>query len=137
MVLAGCRSVPPGFGAGFSMGRWLPNLVGARLQIMKLPDILAEEDGFIRVVGHRIGLQHIVRFYSDGYSVEMLIEQFPTLSLPLIHKLIAFYLENQAEVDAYVARCDAEFDAAASSSGGGPELAEQYRHGMPVLETAR
>ena len=38
----------------------------------------------------------------------MLLGFFPTLSLALIHKVIAFYLENQAEVDAYVAHCEAE-----------------------------
>jgi hypothetical protein len=33
----------------------------------------------------------------------MLVEQFPTLPLSLIHKVIAFYLENQEQVDRYVA----------------------------------
>ena len=44
-------------------------------------------------------------YYNQGYSVEMLFEQFPSLPLALIHKVIAFYLENQSEVDGYVAKC--------------------------------
>ena len=34
--------------------------------------------------------------------------QYPTLSLALIHKVIAFYLENRTEVDRYVATCNDE-----------------------------
>ena len=33
----------------------------------------------------------------------MLLCQFPTLQLVVIHKVIVFYLENQEAVDAYVA----------------------------------
>jgi hypothetical protein len=46
-----------------------------------------------------------VYYYNDGYSAEMLACQYPTLPLALIHKVIAFYLENKSDVDAYVAAC--------------------------------
>jgi uncharacterized protein (DUF433 family) len=72
---------------------------------MTLPDFLSQENGDIRLSGHRIGLYHVVTRYQEGYSAEMLACQFPTLTLALIHKVIAFYLENQAEVDAYLATC--------------------------------
>jgi uncharacterized protein (DUF433 family) len=76
---------------------------------MTLPEFLRQTSaGEIRLAGHRIGLLHLVRYYNEGYSAEMLACQYPTLALPLIHKVIAFYLENQAEVDAYVARCQEE-----------------------------
>src|SRR5262245_26802224 len=61
--------------------------------------------GEILLKGHRIGLQHVVRYYNEGYSPEMLVGQFPTLPLSLVHKVIAHYLENKAEVDDYVSRC--------------------------------
>ena len=78
---------------------------------MKLPDVLIDHpDGEIRLTGHRISLYHVVDHYNQGYSPEMLAHQFPTLSLDLIHKLIGFYLENQAEVDAYVADYRAELE---------------------------
>src|SRR5262245_34475575 len=71
---------------------------------MNLPDFLIDHpDGEIRLTGHRISLYHVVDRYQEGYSAEMLAEEYPTLSLALIHKVIAFYLENQAEVDAYMA----------------------------------
>jgi uncharacterized protein (DUF433 family) len=85
--------------------------VDAGMMPITLPDFLTRhEKGEIRLSGHRIDLFHLVSYYNDGYSAEMLLGQFPTLNLALIHKLIAFYLENQAEVDAYVARCAAEIE---------------------------
>ena len=50
-------------------------------------------------------MQHFVR-----YSPEMLAGQFPDLSLALIHKVIAFYLEKNAEVDAYLDACRNEME---------------------------
>ncbi len=94
---------------------------------MTLPDFLTQDaDGFIRLAGHRIGLHHVVRLYRDGYAPEMLVEHYPTLPLPLIHKLIAFYLENQTDVDAYVAREEAEYERQAAASSG-PSLEELRR----------
>jgi uncharacterized protein (DUF433 family) len=76
---------------------------------MKLPDFLIDHpDGEIRIVGHRIGLAHVVREYNRGSTADLLHLRFPTLSLATIHKLLAFYLENRAEVDAYVAADDVE-----------------------------
>ncbi|MSQ93664.1 MAG: DUF433 domain-containing protein [Gemmataceae bacterium] len=73
---------------------------------MTLPDFLTRETtGEIRLTGHRVGLYHVVHYYNEGYSAEMLACQFPDLKLALIHKVIAFYLENRAEVDAYAASC--------------------------------
>jgi uncharacterized protein (DUF433 family) len=73
---------------------------------MDLPDFLSREaSGEIRLSGHRIGLYHVVHYYSDGYSAEMLACQYPTLSLALIHKVIGFYLDNKADVDTYVVAC--------------------------------
>jgi uncharacterized protein (DUF433 family) len=78
---------------------------------MTLPDFLSRDAaGEIRLSGHRIGLFHVVRRYNDGYSPEMLVCQYPTLPLALIHKVIAYYLENRGEVDVYVRACADELD---------------------------
>ena len=95
---------------------------------MLLPDFLVHDpDGFIRVAGHRIGLHHVVRLYNEGYSAEMLLGELPTLPLARIHKVIAFYLENEADVDAYVAAAEAEVRAHAGAAARGPGLAELRR----------
>lgn len=92
---------------------------------MELPDFLVKGPlGEIRIAGHRIGLYHIVYYYNEGYSPEMLQEHFPTLSLAIIHKVIAFYLENRDETNAYVAACRAELDRQMAEAPKAPTLDE-------------
>ena len=63
---------------------------------MDLPEFLqTDESGLIRLTGHRIGLEDVVHFFNEGSSPEMIVGQFPTVPLPLIYKVIAFYLENR------------------------------------------
>lgn len=70
---------------------------------MNLPEFLVEAPyGEIRLAGSRIGLYHLVESYNEGFSAEMLVEEYPTLPLAQIHKVIAFYLKNKNEVDDYV-----------------------------------
>ncbi len=76
-----------------------------------LPDFLNRNcDGDIVLQGHRIGLEHVVWRYHEGDSPEMLACRYPTLPLALVHHVIAFYLENRTEVDAYVAQCENELE---------------------------
>lgn len=92
---------------------------------MEMPAFLTRNDyGEIRLTGHRIGLLQIVDLYNGGESAEGILCQLPTLSLPLIHKIIAFYLENMAEVDAYVAEAKTAIDQLAAASSTGPTMVE-------------
>jgi uncharacterized protein (DUF433 family) len=90
--------------------------------VMVLPEFLTEKQGEVLLRGHRVGLFHVVKRYNDGYSVEMIACHYPTLGLALLHKVIAFYLENRQEVDAYVQQCDASLEQLRRS--GGVDLAE-------------
>jgi len=95
---------------------------------MTLPDfITGDSDGFLHVTGHRIGLHQIVALYREGYSPEMLLCEFPTLSLALIHKSLGFYLENQAEVDGYVATEERASEHQRAATPHGPSLQELRR----------
>jgi uncharacterized protein (DUF433 family) len=95
---------------------------------MKLPEFLAQDHyGYIHFVGHRIGLRHVVELYNDGYTPAMLHDHFPTLPLALIHKVIAFYLENQAEVDDYIRQSRETLDRQAAAPQPGPDAAELRR----------
>jgi uncharacterized protein (DUF433 family) len=95
---------------------------------MTLPDFLTQDShGYIHLAGHRIGLRHVMEFYRDRYTPEMLHEQFPTVPLPLIHKVIAFYLANQAEVDAYIEACQKTIEQLATAPQPGPSAAELRR----------
>jgi uncharacterized protein (DUF433 family) len=95
---------------------------------MKVPDFLTEDaDGFIHVTGHRIGLMHLIYYYNQGFSPAMLFDDYPTLSLDLIQNIIAFYQENKVEVDAYVARCQAEMEEQRARAPKGPSREELRR----------
>lgn len=90
---------------------------------LNLPPFLMEDaHGEILLTGHRVALYHVVDRYNEGYSPEMLLGQFPSLSLALIHKTLAFYLENKADVDRHVAACREEIFRQASAPQKGPDL---------------
>jgi len=91
---------------------------------MTLPDFLSRlPTGEIRLTGSRIGLFHLVHYYNEGCSPEMLVCQYPTLSLALVHKVIAFYLENRTEVDAYVQSCEDEMSRQRTANPGRIDVA--------------
>jgi uncharacterized protein (DUF433 family) len=78
---------------------------------LQLPEFLTQsKTDEIQLTGHRIGLYHLVQHYNEGESAEMLAARYPTLSLALVHKVLAFYLDNQSEVDAYVVACSVAAD---------------------------
>jgi uncharacterized protein (DUF433 family) len=94
----------------------------------ELPDFLTRNPyGEIRLTGHRIGLLHIVDRYKEGVSPETISNAYPTLSLALIHKVIAFYLDHQDEVDSYVAATRQEIDRQAAMPSPGPTMVELRR----------
>jgi uncharacterized protein (DUF433 family) len=102
--------------------------VARRRTHMDLPEFLARDrHGYIHFAGHRIGLRHVVELYKDGYTPEMLHDHFPTLPLALIHKGIAFYLENQPEFDAYAQQSREALDRLAAAPQPGPDAAELQR----------
>ena len=104
---------------------------------MNLPDYLTlDADGHIHLTGHRIGLQDLVHYYNEGYSAEAMLDVLPTLSLALIHKVIGFYLEDQVNVDAYVATCDAEMDRQRAVAPRGPDV-EELRRRIAAKQAAR
>src|SRR5258708_5217361 len=95
---------------------------------MNLPDFLTSDDGgFIHFTGHRIGLHHVIRNYVAGYTPEMLAAELPTLPLALIHKVIAFYLENQSAVEQYIAAHDRTIEKQIAASGPTLSTAELRR----------
>ncbi len=93
-----------------------------------LPDYLTTNaDGFIRFTGHRIGYHHVVARFNEGCSAEMLWEEFPTLPLATIYKVIAFHLEHLADSNAHVAQCHAAVKQQAAEPATTPNLTELRR----------
>ena len=63
-------------------------------------DVVAEDD--IRVQGTRVGIEHILSAYLSGNQPEEIALEFPTVSLEQVHGVIAFYLRNRSQTDAYL-----------------------------------
>jgi uncharacterized protein (DUF433 family) len=62
----------------------------------------ADRDGVVRVGGTRVRLDTVVNAYNEGAIPEEIVSQYPALSLEDVYSVIAYYLKNQAEIDAYV-----------------------------------
>jgi uncharacterized protein (DUF433 family) len=81
---------------------------------MPLPDLppflTRWPDGEVVVAGTRVLLFYVVLNYKDGESVESLGVRYPHIPLATLHKVIAFYLENQSEVDEFVNGYQADLD---------------------------
>lgn len=96
---------------------------------MELPDYLHNDaDGEIRFKGHRIRLIDVVARYEEGCAPEsILLDWYPNLNLAVVHKAIAFYLENEAEVTAMREANDAEMERLAAAPSSTPSLEELRR----------
>ncbi|MBI1916396.1 MAG: DUF433 domain-containing protein [Planctomycetes bacterium] len=95
---------------------------------MILPDFLTQDaDGEVRLMGHRVGLYSVVRSYQEGHSAEQIHAEFPSLSLAHVYKVLAFYLENRPEVDAYATAYREELEQQSKSLRQGPSREELQR----------
>jgi uncharacterized protein (DUF433 family) len=94
--------------------------------------LVFEGPDVIRLQGHRIHIRHIVRLYRHGYSPEQIALEYPGVSLEQIHFVIAYYLRNQADIDAMIARIHAEDEGAYQAwlqdpNGGQSPLIQRLR----------
>jgi uncharacterized protein (DUF433 family) len=60
----------------------------------------------IRIKGHRIGIDVVIKYYLSGYSPEQILADLPTLNLEKVHAAITYYLHNRSEMDAYMLRLE-------------------------------
>ena len=72
---------------------------------------LQEEDGTARLVGSRIPIDTLVGAFKKGATAEQIQDSFPSLSLREIYSVIAYYLEHQDDVDAYLKERREQADA--------------------------
>ncbi|MCY7331415.1 MAG: DUF433 domain-containing protein [Pseudanabaena sp. CAN_BIN31] len=58
----------------------------------------------IRIKGHRIGVDDVIKYYLGGYSPEQILSELSTLNLEKVYAVITYYLHNRMEMDAYMLR---------------------------------
>jgi uncharacterized protein (DUF433 family) len=63
---------------------------------------LIPSDGIIYVGKTRVTLDTVVASFSEGATVEGIVQQYPALSLADAYSAIAFYLSHKSEVEAYL-----------------------------------
>jgi uncharacterized protein (DUF433 family) len=81
-------------------------------------------DGNCYVAGTRISLDSIVHAFRQGESPETICQNFELLHLEEVYGAIAYYLANQADIDAYLA-------------GQGEKWAEGRRNAEPLPASLR
>jgi uncharacterized protein (DUF433 family) len=67
-----------------------------------------DSGGVARVGDSRVRLASIVFLHRQGATPEQIRDSFPSVPLPDVYAVIAYYLRHQAEVDAHLAQIDAE-----------------------------
>ncbi len=63
---------------------------------------IEQREGVYYVPGTRISLDSIVYAFRGGCSPETIREDFEGLTLARVYGAIAFYLDHQADIDAYL-----------------------------------
>lgn len=69
-------------------------------------EYIDERDGNYYIAGTRISLDSVVHAFRRGDAPETICQNFELLRLEQVYGAIAYYLANQAEVDAYLIRQD-------------------------------
>src|ERR1700730_15331403 len=69
-------------------------------------EYIEERDGNYYVAGTRISLDSIVHAFRRGESAETICQNFELLRMEEVYGAIAYYLANQADIDAYLIRQD-------------------------------
>jgi uncharacterized protein (DUF433 family) len=64
----------------------------------------------MRVAGTRVGIDSILALFRQGRDAESIRRSFPIASLEQVYGVIAYYLGNRSEVDAYLRSEEAAWD---------------------------
>jgi Protein of unknown function (DUF433). len=72
---------------------------------------IVQRDGDYYIQDTRVSLASIVYAFLEGLSPESIqADCFPTLTLEQVYGAITYYLSHRAEVDAYLAQEDSEYE---------------------------
>ncbi len=64
--------------------------------------LVTDADGVVRVGSTRVTLDTIVAAFCEGLTAEEIVSQYPSLRLADVYQVIGYFLDHQAEVDAYL-----------------------------------
>lgn len=64
--------------------------------------IVMDAHGVIKIKGSRVTLETVLGAFKDGATAETIVQQYPTLQLGDVYAVVAYYLRDKANVDAYL-----------------------------------
>lgn len=101
-------------------------------------EYIEERDGNYFVAGTRISLDSIVHAFCRGESPETICQNFELLRLEEVYGAIAYYLANQANIDAYLIRqCEKWAQGRRDAEPQPASLRERLMRARDELNTAR
>ncbi len=89
----------------------LQPVLAERNKSMKSRVYVEKREGVLRVANTRVSLDSIVYAFRDGQTPESIAQSFPLVTLEQVYGAIAVYLANRAEIDDYLEREEADFEA--------------------------
>jgi uncharacterized protein (DUF433 family) len=66
------------------------------------------EAGVLRITGTRVSLDSVLYSFNEGSTPEEIVQQYTTLDLADVYAVIAYYLQNRAEIDDYLEKRELE-----------------------------
>jgi uncharacterized protein (DUF433 family) len=63
-----------------------------------------DSDGVVRVGNTRVTLDTVIGTFKEGATAEEIVSQYPSLSLADVYAVIGYYLQHQADVEAYLSQ---------------------------------
>jgi uncharacterized protein (DUF433 family) len=101
-------------------------------------EYIEARDGNYYVAGTRISLDSIVHAFRRGESPETICQNFELLRLEEVYGAIAYYLANQADIDAYLLRQNEKWAEGRRNAEPLPgDLRERLIRAREELQTAR
>lgn len=64
--------------------------------------LTVDADGVARVGATRVSLDSVVMAFNHGATAEEIVQRYPSLRLPDVYAIIAYYLEARADVERYL-----------------------------------
>jgi uncharacterized protein (DUF433 family) len=68
----------------------------------KAPPLSQDDTGAVRVGHSRVLLEIVIQAFQDGASPESIAQQYSTLTLSDVYSTIAYYLQHQEAIEAYL-----------------------------------
>jgi uncharacterized protein (DUF433 family) len=62
----------------------------------------------LRITGTRVSLDSVIYAFKEGATPEEIVQQYPTLDLKDVYAVISYYLQNQTEIEEYLAQRQVE-----------------------------